>query len=403
MAHHPTLLEIAASGAAHAPSPEHKRFRLLLGKIDKARQRLQAWQEQLPLFAQMHQARVAPVLSQLHAARRAWATELEGLTQRTGWSRAERQTLSHMICDLCGALLEGADEPDAALKALYDRHAEVDFDTQGRQHLEAMKSLLEDAAGMDLGDAPAESVDELMARAHAQMRPGQAGSAADGQQGPHQEDEAGVSWPGARGRRSPMPKPMPNPMPKPKLKSAARQQADDAAARVAQTVRAVYRKLASALHPDRADAAVTPEQRQLLSDRMAAANSAYAAGDLLALLSLQLQIEQVDMAHAAGVAAAEVKHFNKVLAEQLREIEAEIDGRQLALCATYGFMPDRRLDPARLGLLLTDELREAELVQMALARERRQLLGDPAGAKRYLKRVRAGQQAVDRLADDFLF
>ena len=52
---------------------------------------------------------------------------------------------------------------------------------------------------------------------------------------------------------------------------------------------------------------------------MQRANAAYEAGDLLALLELQLQIEQVDLAHAANVAAEQVRHFNKVLAEQLRE------------------------------------------------------------------------------------
>ncbi len=71
-----TQLDIAAA-AARPASPEHKRFQTLLGKIDKARQRLQAWQEQLPLFAQAHAARVAPLEAELRATQRAWAFELE--------------------------------------------------------------------------------------------------------------------------------------------------------------------------------------------------------------------------------------------------------------------------------------------------------------------------------------
>ena len=66
-----TSLDIASAASAAAGgkalSPEHKRFQTLLGKIDKARERLQTWQQKLPLFAQMHEAQAAPVLARLKA------------------------------------------------------------------------------------------------------------------------------------------------------------------------------------------------------------------------------------------------------------------------------------------------------------------------------------------------
>ena len=374
----PTSLDIAAASHRQA-SPEHKRFQTLLGKIDKARQRLQTWQEQLPLFAQMHDQRVAPVLAELTAARRAWAFELETLHLRKGWSKADVQTLSQMICDLCASLLDMRDEPDDELKALYNRCAEVDFDTEGQQQIDAMKGLLESMAGVDLGDGPVESVDELMRRARAHMEQMQ-------QMGRMQGEQHAAH--GASGR------------PPRKTKSAAQKRAEDDAARISQTVREVYRKLASALHPDRAEPHATPQQRQQRTERMAVANSAYAAGDLLALLTLQLQIEQVDIAHAAGVAATQVKHFNKVLAEQLRELEAEIDGRQHAFCASYGLMTEQRLDPAKLGLLLKDQLQSLEIAKLRLGQERRMLLGEAVQAKRWLKQLRAEQRMLDRMDDD---
>ena len=232
---------------------------------------------------------------------------------------------------------------------------------------------------MDLGDGPVESVDDLMHRARAQMEQ------MEQMQGRrHAAHEASARPPR-------------------KTRTAAQKRAEDDAARISQTVRDVYRKLASALHPDRADPGATPEQRQQRTDRMAAANSAYEAGDLLALLTLQLQIEQVDIAHAAGVAATQVKHFNKVLAEQLRELEAEIDGRQHAFCASYGLMTEQRLDPAKLGLLLKDELQSLEIAKLRLGHERRVLLGDAAQAKRWLKQMRAEQRMLDRMDDDLFF
>lgn len=52
-------------------------------------------------------------------------------------------------------------------------------------------------------------------------------------------------------------------------------------------------------------------------------NQAYAADDLLTLLETQLQIEQVDTRQIAGINTQRLRHYNKVLAEQLTELRAE--------------------------------------------------------------------------------
>ena len=370
-----TSLDIATAASAATgkqPSPEHKRFQTLLGKIDKARSRLQTWQEQLPLFAQMHEVQAAPVLARLAAARRAWAFELEQLLLNRRWSKADTQTLTRMLCDLSGSLVDSADPPDAEMKALYDRWADIGFDEEAEEHLSLMKAMLEAAGGVDLGDDPVASEEELMRRARARMA------------------EQSEQW-----QSTPRPPPR-------KTKTAAQNRAEEDEARISQTVREVYRKLAAALHPDRVAAGASVEERQRSTALMQRANSAYAAGDLLALLTLQLQIEQVDIAHAAGIAAAQVKHFNKVLAEQLRELEAEIDGRQHAFCTSYGLMTQQRIDPAQLGLLMKDQLRELNITLLRQEQERKLLSGDPVQAKRFLKHLRSEQQFEDRM-DDLLF
>lgn len=373
-----TALDIASAASAAAGgkalSPEHKRFQTLLGKIEKARERLQSWQQQLPLFAQMHEAQAVPVLVQLAAERRAWAFGLEQLLLNRRWSKADTKTLTRMLCDLSSSLVDGAEAPDAEMKALYDRWADNSFDEKEAEHLAFMKAMLEKTGGLDLGDDPAASEEDLMQRAHAKRA------------------EQHEQWQSAR---------HPQPAPR-KNKTAAQKRAEEDESRISQTVREVYRKLAAALHPDRVAPGATPEERQRSTDLMQRANSAYEAGDLLALLTLQLQIEQVDIAHAAGIAAAQVKHFNKVLAEQLRELESEIDGRQHAFCASYGLLTQQRIEPAQLGLLMKDQLRELNFAQSQLKQERKLLEGEPVMAKRFLKQQRAGYQFGDQM-DDFLF
>lgn len=87
-------------------------------------------------------------------------------------------------------------------------------------------------------------------------------------------------------------------------------------------MREVYRKLASAPHPDReTDAA----ERQRKTVQMQRVNQAYQSGDLLALLNLQLEIEQIDAAHLASLSSQRLAHYNQVLREQLAELKAEIE------------------------------------------------------------------------------
>lgn len=388
-----TALKTAADAVAHNASPEHKRFRSLLEKIDKARLRLQQWQEQLPLFAQAHKTRVEPEQLRVLALRKAWAFELETLLLGGRWNKGEHKALTRLLLDTCGALLDAGEEPDPELKALYDRHAEVDFDTEAQEHLSAMKNMLEHMGDLDLGDEPAHSADELLDRAREQLAQREAeereqrGEAEQPQpyQGRHQ------GYPGGTG---------PGRRPS-KAQAAAQKRAEEDAQQAKQTVREVYRKLAAALHPDRTSASASAGERAERTALMQRANAAYEAGDLLALLTLQLQIEQVNELQAREMAASQVRHFNKVLAEQLREIEREIDGRQHAFAASYGLATERRIDPLQLGRLLKDELREIEAAALHLSFERRMLGGEPVQAKRYIKQLRAEQRLDDDMGDLF--
>jgi hypothetical protein len=374
-----SALDIARAGQAQADTPERKRFARLLGQIEAARQRLAAWQEHLPAFAAAHQAQVGPIRARLAAARRAWAFELEQLLLKGKWSKAERQTLSRLICELA---LADLDDPaaDPERLALHDRHADVDHATGQQQQLDAMKAMLEDVGDIDLGDGPVDSFDELLQRARQQM------AQRVDERDRHERDRH------ERDGQSPA-----GAAPRPRRRSASEKRADADAQRVSQTVRAVYRKLAAALHPDRGEPGATPEQRAQSHEQMARANAAYEAGDLLTLLSLQLQIEQVDLARAATLAAEQVRHFNRVLAEQLREIEAEIAEREMALLTSYDIEPTNRPHPEKLGSVLKDAVRAALSAEAALAHDQRTLRGDAAAVKRFLKQLAAEYRFEDSM------
>ena len=375
----PHALQISPPGAVPL-TPEQKRFNLLLLKIEKARARLTVWQENMPLFAQAHAHRVAPLEAALMVERRAWLNELDTAAGQTGWTRSERETLSEIILDLAAMLIEITPDEDEipALKAVFNKHAEVDFDSEEQQGLQAMKGLFEAMSGLDLGDDDVASEDELMQRAEEQMR------AREGRA--EQGAEHGAAMHGGTARNSSARRP-----------SKAQLKRDEEARQVTQTVREVFRKLASELHPDRATDDADRSARTAMMQRV---NRAYEANNLLALLELQLEIEQVDRDHIANAPAQRIRHFNKLLAEQLQELEQELVDTELRFCAQYFVFDDRRIDPAKLTRVLDDDVRDLRMAQSTLARDRKMLLNRPS-AKRWLRQRR--QEMRDDAMDDFTF
>jgi hypothetical protein len=349
---HPHAL--VSTGPGDPPlTPEQKRFNQLLGKLEKARAELLAWQEQALLFAQGHAARLRPLQEELLRCEAALIRRLDALLHEPGarWTKRDRRRMRSDLCDLSAGLIESAEDEALVdeMKALFERHAGHDFETENRESMAAMKEMFEAMSGLDLGDEDFGSEDELARAAHRRMAA---------------QMEADAS---TRPRRKP---------------GAAERRREREEQEASQSLREVYRKLAAAIHPDRADDDADRERRHALMQR---ANQAYDGRDLLALLALQLEIEQVDAAQLARTTAARARQYSRLLNDQLREIEAELEGRRVALCMEYGL--DMVLPPqaAQLGRLL-DRLVRDHRADLAQAQRDLAELDDPRRARDVLRR-----------------
>ncbi|WP_341888454.1 hypothetical protein [Variovorax sp. YR752] len=83
-----------------------------------------------------------------------------------------------------------------------------------------------------------------------------------------------------------------------------------------------------------------------------------------------------------------MKHYNKVLGEQLAELKAEIEGVELRFCFDHGLEPGgAAIDPRKLGPLLGQHRRQ---LRLELSQQQRELdmLADTAATKRWLKQQR---------------
>ncbi len=281
-------------------------FHRLVAKIEGQREQLRAWQAFELRYHQRIAGEMEPLQRQLLVGQRQMVSLLDELLEQASGGprlgRVQRAKLRQLLLDLVMGLLQDGD--DEALEALHDKHAEVPHAQVRQSEMELTQAMLESVLGVEVsGDHGASSTQELLEHAQRQMAEEARARARLAQE---QQDARAAKRSAASRAKA----------------DAALAQREAAELDVSQSLREVYRKLASALHPDREP---DPDARLRKTQQMQRVNQAYDAKDLLTLLGLQLEIEQIDAAHLASVSPQKLAHFTQILREQLAELEAEVE------------------------------------------------------------------------------
>ncbi len=354
---------------ADCDDPHQRKFKRLLLQIDKARQALEEWDAAVPLFVQGHAELVQPQLREVSGLRLAFIEQLHRLlVTEKGWARADAEFMGDMLCgnamDLIGRETLSPEQRERC-RALHDEHALQSIEEIELEAADEMKAVAQAMTGIDLGDEPG-TPEELFQRLQQRLLEAQAQA----------QSEAAP--------------PRPRKLSKAAAARAEREQAEAQAAQ--QSVREVFRKLAAALHPDRA---TDDADRLVRTGRMQRANQAYARDDLLALLSLQLEIEQIDAEHAARVTSQRARQFNLLLSEQLQELKQALELRQAVFGEGYALPPHERPSAKMLGTLLQRLKLDAEVDSRDLRSDLRQLAGGKPAVRAWLKQARRQVEAED--------
>nr|WP_145550727.1 J domain-containing protein [Variovorax boronicumulans] len=323
--------------------PQLAEFHRLTDVIAAQRAVLQRWQQASQDFQQQQAQALAPLL----ASQRAIDLELLRLLDQAAHAgdlgRNDLRILHALVRDLATSLLRQGEEPE--LRAVFARHQDSADDDAPEEAPEA--------AAPAPAAAPAD--DDLMAQWE-RMEAAQSDAA---QQRARQRDQHKAA---SRRRRAAAPEP------------------EDAS----QTIRTVFRKLASALHPDREP---DPQERERKTALMQRVNVAYAARKLLDLLQLQLEIEQIDMRSIASMGEAELARHNRVLAEQLDELRQETADTERGFRTLLGLGHGAEPTPVRIARAIREHSRA---LQQNLAYYRWELdeLRDPRFFKQWLREQR---------------
>jgi multidrug efflux pump subunit AcrA (membrane-fusion protein) len=268
-----------------------------------------------------------------------------------------------VIADLAGDLVQDNEAGEGTeLKAIYDKYSPTSYDSQMAAEVDGLKSILETVLGVDLGDdVDLDSPEGLLQRAQAHIQQGQAEAA-------EKRAERDVR----RAKRKKSPK-----------QQAAEARAQEQQAHLSLSIREVYRKLASTLHPDRE---TDPQERDRKTRLMQRVNEAYQKNNLLHLLELQLELEHIDQRFLNRMSEERLKHYNTILREQVRELDQEILRVESAFRYAYGLDPFEAVSPDTVLRNLAMDLKEIGH-NIRTLEEDLAAFEDIKNVKRWLKRV----------------
>lgn len=366
-----TVTPLVRAGAnGQALTKNQRQFNRLTARLQELRGEVTFWQRAVDRYRQRAAAELDPLRRELLAEQRAAVLLMDALLSSTAkgdrLTRGRRRKLCDLVVMLAETVLEAG--PDENVEAIFDRRSGVRHRDIRRDELELAEAMFGVMLGDDLMTGhTATSVDELFEQAgerlHAKLN-------AEAEQRREQ----------ARRARSKRAEPVREPAP-------------------TRSLRDLFRRLAGALHPDREPDDAERVRKTALMQRV---NRAYEGNDLLELLTVQIEIEQIDSRHLAHTSDERLSHYCAVLRDQQRALEGELIALQTPFRAALDLAPyGRGLRPEALDVLVDRDARNGREALDEL-RNDREALRDPARRGAMIDGLEIPRAELDQL-DAVLF
>lgn len=362
-------LALAEQPVARAPaaSAATRAFNFQLTRIQKLKGQLR----ELDALAQQHREAVNEQVNPLQQAHRAamrdMAVLIDARLAGKSLSAPLRQVATELLCSMALTL---ARDGDAEMAALHDRHASLNLSGIGAQRAQVLRAEIEAALGAPLHDLPPDASEQaVLAAGMARLRQ-------------QQEDAHARRTQAAEKKKASRKKPV----------AAARLKAEAEQTQASDLLRTLFRRLASALHPDRErDAGARERKTQLMSE----ANAAYGRKDLVALMELQQAAALIDPGANADWADDKLAAMTVLLKRQVAELERERAGRQDALCHEFQVPYGLGVTPRTLQSVILEQIEALEMALQLMAHDLERVQSD-TGFKRWLKQQRAVARRFER-------
>ncbi|KWT07335.1 J domain-containing protein [Pseudomonas amygdali] len=360
----PASPRIVAQPSRPQLSAGQKKFNTLMEKLEARRKLLQQWLVISTTCEKLWVEELVPMISEQAENEINKLRLLDVAFDQFRLSKKDRATLLEIICVMTMSLMGG--EHDEELKQLYFKYTGNDYDEDERLQNQFFKSSLEEELGVELGDdVDLNSIDDVTQHIEEKLR-----------EQAEQAEQAQSTQ-------------------KPKKPTASEIRREQEEAEGSQSLREIYRKLASALHPDREQDADERERKTALMQRV---NEAYENDNLLALLQMQMEIEQIDQTHIDNITDKRLKHFNRILSEQLRELEDEIHDRKMLIREQFLMDPYEDIRPKTVNAKCAKQLK-AIREHLDDAQDELDALTDPKSLKAWLRDQRDMAEMLERVEE----
>lgn len=352
------IINIAQSDNNVPLSKAKQEFNKLIKQIDSQKLELSAWQDIIPQYQHIYDAEVTPLLEQLEDLKEKLAYVLDAAYNNKSLTKTERLKIQDIICNIVSGLSKI--EQDKSLKALYDKYSDSSFDQEKAGIYADFRDFTKEMFDIEL-DENMESTEDVFADVMKKMY----------QKFTEEEQKEEENLKKAKPRKKSA---------KALAKEAAKAKEEQ---EVSASIKSVYRCLAATLHPDKEQ---DLEERERKTQLMQEVNVAYNKKDLLALLELQMQVEQIDQESVNNITDEKIKNYNKILKEQLSELKDEIEYIKQAFSMRFDtYMPYMFLTTKN---LMTNINYEKSIINQEIntIAEDLDLFGDIKNLKRALKR-----------------
>ena len=312
------------------PTPTQQRFNKLLARVEALNRQIEATRAATDGHRPLHSSTLTRLRQKHLELMRRMAVWLDERLQRKGLTAAQKRYATGILISLSESL---AAQGDQAMQALHDAYSEDGLDAKKNAEIKGMKELLEDALGRPLGDAQdPQDIEALLQAAMKEMQ--------DQAQAREADRQARNS---ARKAKKPQ--------------GARQQQAQQETADAQGALRALFRQLASALHPDRE---TDPQEHKRKSALMSEVNAAYRRRDLTALLKLQLRVELADPQAIARMADQKVGALCLLLKDQVAALQQDLGAIEMQARAEFDLASHAPVNAASLAHNLAQQRQELE-------------------------------------------
>ena len=342
-------------------SKAQKEFNRLTRKIPQLRETIQQF-EAGNLRLQQRMATHLEPLYKTYAQHRADMVRLMDKAWDSGFFKArEKKKLEDIILSMVSGLIFEFGHED--LKPIYEKYTGADYAEQDEStdlDMDILKDMMGSFFGLEIEKdadlSTPEKMEEYLKRRMVE-----------------EEDIQAEKTRQAEERRAKRPK------------TAKQQAKEEKKAREAEhttkSVRTVYMDLVKAFHPDLELDEAEKMRKTAIIQRV---TEAYEKNDLLTLLQLQIEFERIDQDHLETLADDRLKYYNKILLDQVRELEMMLYDVQMTLTALFDLPPYMAVDLLTLERQLERSIKALKKDIKNIERDL-QTLSDPKILKDFLK------------------